>query len=88
MQWDYLVKDFGQLTKLGGNMAKEIVKKWYQSKTKIGTLLIAIGPVLATIGGLLTGSIDMMTGISALTVELGAVTAILGIRDLPFINRK
>jgi len=29
-----------------------------------------------------------MTGISALTVELGAVTAILGIRDLPFINRK
>ena len=63
-------------------------KVWYKSKTKIGTLLIAVGPVLATIGGLLTGSINLVSGLSALSVEVGAVCAILGIRDLPFINRK
>ena len=68
-------------------MTKKIEKKWYASKTKIGTLLIAVGPVLATIGGILTGSIDLMSGISVLSVEVGIVYAALGIRDLPFINK-
>ena len=63
-------------------------KVWYKSKTKIGTLLVAIAPVLTTIGGLLTGNINLVSGLSALSVEVGIVCAILGIRDLPFINRK
>ena len=66
-------------------MAKE--KKWYQSKTKIGTLLIAAGPVLITIGGLLTRNIDLISGITALSTEVGAVFAIFGIRNLPFVNK-
>ena len=67
---------------------KTTEKKWYQSKTKIGTLLIAAGPLLITIGGMLTGSINLVSGMSALSVEVGAVLAVFGIRDLPFINKK
>lgn len=62
-------------------------KAWYKSKTKVGTLLIAVSPILVTIGGILTGDISFISGISALSIEIGAVTAVLGIRDLPFINR-
>ena len=62
-------------------------KPFYKSKTKIGTLLVAVSPVVATIGGMLNGSIDLIAGITALSVELGVVCALLGIRDLPFINR-
>ena len=68
-------------------MAKEIKKDWYQSKTKIGTLLIALGPVIITIGGMLSGKIDMASGISQLSMEAGAVTAVFGIRNLPVINK-
>ena len=68
-------------------MAKKIEKKWYASKTKIGTLLIGIGPVLVTIGGMLTGNINLVSGMSALSVEAGAVLAVFGIRDLPFVNK-
>ena len=69
-------------------MVKKIEKKWYQSKTKVGTLLIAAGPILMTIGGLLTGNINLVSGMTALSTEVGAVLAILGIRDLPFVNKK
>jgi len=62
-------------------------KSWYQSKTKIGTLLVAVGPVLITIGGLINGSVDISSGLLALSTEVGIVCAVLGIRDLPFINR-
>ena len=67
-------------------MAKE--KKWFQSKTKIGTLLIAAGPVLITLGGLLTGNIPITNGITALVTQMGAVLAVFGLRDLPFVNKK
>ena len=63
-------------------------KVWYKSKTKVGTLLIAIGPVLITIGGLLNGNLDLVSGLTTLSTEVGIVCAILGIRDLPFINKK
>lgn len=65
-----------------------VEKKWYQSKTKIGTLLIALGPVLLTVGGLLTGNIQLVNGLTALSTEIGAVLAVFGLRDLPFVNKK
>jgi len=65
---------------------KKQAKKWYQSKTKIASILIGLGPVLATIGGLLAGSIDIGSGLTQLSAELGIILAIFGIRDLPLIN--
>lgn len=58
------------------------------SKTKIGAILIGAGAILGTVGGILTGTIDIGTGIQSLIVEVGAICMALGIRDLPFINRK
>ena len=69
-------------------MAKEIVKKWYQSKTKWAALLIGIGPVLATIGAVIGGQANIMVALPTLTAEIGVVLAVFGIRDLPFINKK
>ena len=63
-------------------------KKWYKSKTKVGTILIGLGPILATVGGMLTGSVDFVSGITALSVEMGVVFAAFGIRDLPFVNKR
>lgn len=68
-------------------MAKKINKKWYQSKTKMGAVLIAAGPVLVTLGGLLQGG-DLSAGVFQLLAEVGVVLAIFGIRDLPFVNKK
>ena len=66
-------------------MAKQ--KKWWQSKTKVGALLIAVGPVLATVGGFLAGSVDFPTAVIDLSTQIGAVCAVFGVRDLPFINK-
>jgi len=68
-------------------MTKKIEKKWYKSKTKIGTLLITAGPILITLGGLLTGTINLVNGLTALSTEVGAVFAVFGIRNLPFVNK-
>ena len=62
-------------------------KPWYKSKTKWAALLIGVGPVLITLGGIINGSISFGTGMTALATEVGIVLGILGIRDLPFINR-
>lgn len=62
-------------------------KKWYQSKTKVGALLVGIGPILVTIGGLLSGTLDFTTAVLNLSVQIGAVLAVFGIRDLPIINK-
>jgi len=65
----------------------ETKKPFWKSKTKVGTLLIAVGPVLVTIGGLLNGTIDVGSGLTALSMEVGAVLAVFGIRDWNIINR-
>lgn len=69
-------------------MAKKIEKKWFQSKTKVGALLIGIGPVLMTVGAMLSGQLDLASGMASLSTEIGIVLGILGIRDLPFINKQ
>ena len=66
---------------------KNKVKIW-KSKTKMAALLIGLGPVLVTLGGIMQGSIDWANGLSQLSVEIGIVLGVLGIRDLPFINKK
>jgi len=63
-------------------------KKWYQSKTKWGALLVGLSAVLATIGGYLSGNVDLTSAFYQLMTEVGVVCGILGIRDLPFINSK
>ena len=63
------------------------VKSWYQSKTKVGAVLIALGPVLVTVGGLLQGG-DFSSGLMELVTEIGVVLGVFGLRDLPFINKK
>jgi len=60
-------------------------KKWYQSKTKWGALLIGVSAVLGTVGGALTGGFGTDTLFTLLT-EIGAVLAVFGIRDLPIFN--
>ena len=63
-------------------------KKWYQSKTKWGTLLVGVSAILGTLGGWLSGSIEASTALQALLLEMGVVLAFFGIRDLPFVNKK
>lgn len=62
-------------------------KKWYQSKTKWGVLLLGLSAILGTVGGWLSGSIGLSTAITALIAEVGAVFGLFGIRDLPLINQ-
>ena len=68
-------------------MTKKASKKWYQSKTKIGALLIGIGPLFATTGALLNGQVSINQALPIITANLGIVFGILGLRDLPFINK-
>ena len=61
-------------------------KKWYQSKTKLGTLLVGLSLVLGTVGGWMSGAIDMSSAIQALAVQVGGILTIFGVRDMPFVN--
>ncbi len=63
-------------------------KKWYTSKTKIGTLLIGSAAIMGTIGSYLKGDVVLANALQRLTIEVGTVCGILGIRDMPFINKK
>lgn len=63
-------------------------KKWYQSKTKVGAVLIGLGAIIGTVGGVLSGTIDITAAIPALMTEIGIVAAIFGVRDLPLLNQK
>lgn len=63
-------------------------KLWYESKTKLGALLVGLGAVLGTVGGMINGGIDLSSGILILLTEFGLVLGVLGLRDLPFINTK
>lgn len=69
-------------------MTKKVEKKWYQSKTKISAVLIGLAPVLTIVAGMLNGQIDLATGLTKLTPMIGMVLGIMGIRDLPFINKQ
>jgi len=62
-------------------------KAWYESKTKVGAILIGIGAVLGTVGTIVTGDVSAMAGIQAVIIEIGAVLGALGIRDIPFLNK-
>jgi len=61
-------------------------KKWYESKTKWGTILIGVGAILGTAGSYFAGNVELASTIQKLVFELGGVLAIFGIRDLPLIN--
>lgn len=63
-------------------------KPWYESKTKLGTLLVGLGAVLGTVGGMINGGINLSSGILILLTEVGVVLGVFGLRDLPFINTK
>lgn len=67
-------------------MAKVEAKKFYQSKTKIGALLVGVGTLLGTIGGYLSGTIDIGSAIQAIAVQVGIVIGVLGLRDLNIVN--
>ena len=67
-------------------MTKE--KKWYQSKTKISSVIIGVSAILGTVGGFMTGSISSIAAVQSLMIEIGAILFVFGIRDLPFVNKK
>ena len=59
---------------------KEVAPFW-QSKTKVGALLIGVGAILATVGGVVQGTIDIGAGITALITEIGVIMTIVGLRN-------
>ena len=63
-------------------------KKWYQSQTKIGSVIIGIATILGTVGSWMTGAIGTPVAFQALVTEVGAVWLMFGLRDLPFVNKK
>ena len=63
-------------------------KRFWQSKTKLGALLVGLGAILGTAGGWLSGSLEPMSAVQALIIEIGAVLGVCGIRDLPFVNKE
>lgn len=52
------------------------------SKTKIGTVLAAIGAAIIIIAKVLNGDMDIMTALPLFLVELGSVVAIFGGRNI------
>ena len=62
-------------------------KHFYESKTKVGALLVGISAVLGTVGGFLSGSIEFASAFQALLIEVGAIVGFFGLRDLPFVNK-
>ena len=63
-------------------------KKWYQSKTKIGAILLGTGPILVTLGNLFQGNADLTSTLPSLLTQVGIVWGVFGLRDLPFVNKK
>jgi len=58
-----------------------MTKHWYQSKTKVGSLLIGGSLVFGGIGGYLTGGHDANTMMLQVGQGLGIITVVFGIRD-------
>ena len=65
----------------------ETEKKFWQSKTKMGALLMGLSAVLATMGAYISGAVDAGATVNALIIQVGAVLAVFGVRDLPVINK-
>jgi len=65
-----------------------MAKKWYESKTKVGALLVGAGALLGTIGALVNGDVATIDAITAMATQLGAVLAAFGIRDWNLVNKK
>ena len=63
-------------------------KAWWVSKTKWGALLIGLGALAGTVGAYLNGDLAMAEASTAVLTEVGAVLGVMGLRDLPFINKK
>lgn len=63
-------------------------KPFWKSKTKTGSVILGISAILGTIGGWMTGSINPATAFQALVAEVGVVWLAMGLRDLPFVNKK
>lgn len=55
-------------------------KPWYQSKGKIGAVLVAVSGALALVGGYLQGSVDFATLLQGLAT-VGTGLGIWGVRD-------
>ena len=62
-------------------------KHFWESKTKLGAVLVGVSALLGTIGGWLTGAIDLTSAIQAIIMEAGAVMSVFGLRDLPVVNK-
>ena len=62
-------------------------KRFWQSKTKIGALLVGLAAILTTAGAFLQGSVDAGTTVNSLITEVGVVLAVLGVRDWNIINK-
>lgn len=55
--------------------------KWYQSKTKAGSLVAGIGLCLGTVAGLIEGVMDWPTALGLFAAYIGSVVTVFGIRD-------
>lgn len=55
-------------------------KNWYQSKGKIGAVIVAVGSALGAIGGAMQGTIDWGTALNTI-IGLAAGLGIWGVRD-------
>lgn len=62
-------------------------KQWYKSKTKVGAALIGLSAIIGTIGGYLSGNIELGEAFRVFLLEGGAILGIMGLRDLPIINK-
>lgn len=62
-------------------------KPFWKSKTKMGALLVGLGAVLGTIGGVVAGDLSLMVGLQSLAAEVGIVIGIMGLRDIPLLNK-
>lgn len=58
-----------------------MTKQWYQSKTKVGGVLIGASMVLGSVGGALTGDVDLATAVTGIVTGCGVIFAACGIRD-------
>ena len=58
-----------------------MTKQWYQSKTKVGGVLIGASLVLGAIGSGLTGDIDIAAAVTGMVTGFGVIFAACGLRD-------
>jgi len=56
-------------------------KKWYESNTKRGGVLIAIGTIITTIGMVDKGNLGLVEGITLVIAEIGVLLTIFGYRN-------